>query len=340
MKLIYINNIPHWEDRDGTKLPVIAGGDHIPGNRFAGHTSREVFDDFGTSGGGGLTLDQIWSSPEFQELIASLTGDSGGRTLGFGETREGFQFQAGQEQRGREFESIESQKARTFQAAQDNAMRIAGQKHDKALFDLDTQFKKAQQQRDQAFSRGEREAGQKWQERMNDIQQKFQAKEAEKDRDFQKELRKEDLKAERQRIFVDMMGRDPVRATLFAMGVGGQILPGGERFADLPALKGAQNREIQTETALNKLLQGQLPTPVSTAGGTRTGGVDLSSSGVTGLPPAIKSAQAFQQAGAGGKSVLTSAFGVGDIRAGQQPGINPEEFLQLIDSVTPKGVIA
>lgn len=307
INLIYLNSVPHWEE-DGVVLPIIAGGDATSKGSHASplspqhHTSLHANLDKGP-----LTAEALLNSPEFLELIDQMfgaQGSSGPAPPTFGETQAGFEFQA----------------------AEDRAARVAGEKHDKALLKIRDEMDAARDKANNAFARGERLEGQKWQETFLGLQQKFQAKEADKDRDFQKELRKEDLKAERQRIFVDMMGKDPVRATLFALGVGGSILPGGERFEDLPALAGAKQQEIKTESALTGLLRG-----------TGAQDIDLSASGVTGLPPAIKSARSFQQAGASGKSVLTSAFGVGDIRAGKQPGINPQEFLELIDSVTPKG---
>ncbi len=307
INLIYINGIPHWKE-DDVVLPIMAGGqtpDEIlrllgtgisPEGRVTGPTTAGT-----DTGPTGLTFEQMLALAQ-----ASVAQSIGHRPPTFGETRQGFEFQAGQ----------------------DRAARVAGELHDKTLLDLRNKMDVARDKANNFFSRGERIAGQKFQTEFLALQQKFQKVEAQKDRDFQKELKKEELKAERQRIFVDMMGKDPVRATLFALGVGGSILPGGERFDDLPALKGAKQQEVKTESALTGLLQG-----------TGAGNIDLSSSGVTGLPPAIKSARAFQQAGQSGKSVLSSAFGVGDIRAGKQPGINPQEFLELIDSVTPKGVI-
>lgn len=328
MRLIYINNIPHWEE-DGVVLPVIAGGalpfdfDYSAG--LLGSTGKTPP---GGDGEGDFTFEQMMAFAE--RLLAGSSGSSGGfAPPTFGETREGFEFGAIQDVRQREFQAGES----VLDRAAMEAGRIAGELHDKTLLGLSNDFNKLQQQRDQAFAKGEREAGQVFQERMNKIQQDFQRVEAQKDRDFQKELKKEELKAERQRIFVDMMGKDPIRAVLFAMGGSGNILPGGERFEDLPALKGARPQAAKATHAIRDIL--------SKGGVQNVDPITIQSGiGVTDLPPAIRAAKAFQRTGAAGKNVLSSAFGIGDIRAGEQPGIPPEELLQIIQSVTPKGVLA
>lgn len=155
--------------------------------------------------------------------------------------------------------------------------------------------------------------------------------------EFEKQQRLEELKAERERIFSEMLGTDPVRAALFAMGVGGEILPGGERFASLPPLQGAARQATQTSAALQQLLGGQQG----------TGQVALGEAGVTGLPAVEKAATAFSAGQrAGGQSVgdigaartlLGSAFGVGAIRGRGRPGLSREELLRRIGSVTPTG---
>ncbi len=159
----------------------------------------------------------------------------------------------------------------------------------------------------------------------------FAAAEADKARQFEREQEIERLKAERERIFVDMLGTDPVRAVLFALGVGGEILPGGDRFADLAPLPGAQAQATATEQALSQLVGG---------------GVKVGQAGVTGLGTAAKSAAAFggQAGGTGGniadqQKLLLSGFGVGAKRGKGRPGQSREETLRQIASVTPTGVL-
>jgi hypothetical protein len=138
------------------------------------------------------------------------------------------------------------------------------------------------------------------------------------------------LKAQRQATFVEMMGRDPVRAVLFAMGIG----PEADRFntqmksigATVKPLRGAAKSEKRTESALGKLLGGERK-------------IDLGERGVTGLGTAIGAARSFQQADVTGQGLLTSAFGVGSTARGQQPGLTPEAMLEQIQQVTPTGIL-
>ena len=162
-------------------------------------------------------------------------------------------------------------------------------------------------------------------------EQQFASAEAEKARLFEREQETERLKAERERIFTDMLGTDPVRAVLFALGVGGEILPGGERFANLQPLQGAQQQATNTAQALSQLV-GR--------------GVDVGQQGVTGLGSAAQSAAAFggQAGGAGGnvadqQRLLLSGFGVGAKRGQGRPGQSREETLRQIASVTPQGTL-
>ncbi len=162
-------------------------------------------------------------------------------------------------------------------------------------------------------------------------EQDFAAAEADKARQFEREQETERLKAERERIFTDMLGTDPVRAVLFALGVGGEILPGGDRFADLAPLPGAQAQATATEQALSQLVGG---------------GIKVGQEGVTGLGTAAKAAAAFggQAGGTGGnisdqQKLLLSGFGVGAKRGKGRPGQSREETLRQIASVTPAGVL-
>ena len=162
-------------------------------------------------------------------------------------------------------------------------------------------------------------------------EQDFAAAEAEKARQFEREQEVERLKAERERIFTDMLGTDPVRAVLFALGIGGEILPGGDRFADLAPLPGARAQADTTQEALSQLVGG---------------GVKVGQEGVTGLGTAAKAAAAFggQAGGAGGniadqQKLLLSGFGVGAKRGKGRPGQSREETLRQIASVSPTGVL-
>ena len=166
-----------------------------------------------------------------------------------------------------------------------------------------------------------------------DKEQSFLAEQAEKDRQERQAEALEKLKAERQRIFTDLLGTDPVRAVLFAMGIGGEILPGGERFANLPALKGAAQQGRQTEQALTGILGGD---------------ISIGQQGVTGLPDVVKAASAFSAGqGASGnvgdlgaaRTLLTSGFGVGATRGKGRPGLSRQEVLRQIASVTPQGAL-
>lgn len=155
--------------------------------------------------------------------------------------------------------------------------------------------------------------------------------ESDKARKFEREQELDRLKAERQRMFTDMLGTDPVRAVLFALGVGGEILPGGEQFADLDAMKGAQAQATGTKQALSKLVGDD---------------IGLGTAGVTGLPTAQKAAAAFggQAGGAGGnvmdqQKLLLSAFGVGAKKGKGRPGQSREETLRKISEATPQGTL-
>ena len=164
------------------------------------------------------------------------------------------------------------------------------------------------------------------------LERDFAIAEADKARKFEQDQNMERLKAERQRIFTDMIGTDPVRAVLFALGVGGEILPGGERFASLGAQPGARTQADNTEQALGALLG--------------RGNIGIGEQGVTGLGTAAQSAAAFQgQAGGQGgniadqQTLLLSGFGVGAKRGAGRPGQSREETLRQIAAVTPQGVL-
>lgn len=159
----------------------------------------------------------------------------------------------------------------------------------------------------------------------------FQLAEAEKARQFEEKRELDRLKAERQRIFTDMLGTDPVRAVLFALGVGGEILPEGDQFASLDPLAGARTQADETQEALSSLT------------GRKVG---LGEQGATNLGRAGQSAAAFggQAGGTGGniadqQKLLLSGFGVGAKRGKGRPGQSREETLRQIAQATPQGVL-
>ena len=133
--------------------------------------------------------------------------------------------------------------------------------------------------------------------------------------------KKQDRELERNKVVAEMMGKDPVRAVLYAMGISGNTL-GDKQFADLGAMEGAEEYKAQTEQALNAI-EG-------------TGGnAQINAQGVQGIAPIEKQARSFVQGGQNKQTLLTSAHGVGDSAAGG--GVAPEEVVQRALAVTPQG---
>ena len=134
------------------------------------------------------------------------------------------------------------------------------------------------------------------------------------------------LRGERQSRFVDLIGRDQARAVLFALGLGPQAdiftARASQLESTLPALKGARTLELETEAALAQLLGKD---------------IDIGAQGVSGIGPAQGAATAFQRGGLSAQQLLASAFGVGDLGTGRQPGIGADELLRIVQSVTPVG---
>ena len=134
------------------------------------------------------------------------------------------------------------------------------------------------------------------------------------------------LRGERQSRFVDLIGRDQARAVLFALGLGPQAdiftARASQLESTLPALKGARTLELETEAALAQLLGKD---------------IDIGARGVSGLGPAQGAATAFQRGGLSAQQLLSSAFGVGDLGTGRQPGIGADELRRIVESVTPRG---
>ena len=136
------------------------------------------------------------------------------------------------------------------------------------------------------------------------------------------------LRGERQSRFVDLIGRDQARAVLFALGLGPQADIFTTRAAQLestlPALEGARTLELETEAALAQLLGKD---------------IDIGAQGVSGLGAAQGAATAFQRGGLSAQQLLASAFGVGDLGTGRQPGIGADELRRIVESVTPRGTL-
>jgi len=135
----------------------------------------------------------------------------------------------------------------------------------------------------------------------------------------------EQLKFEQQKIFAEMMGKDPVTAVLFGLGKGGSLVPGSEKFGGMAPLREAQIQEGRLENALTGL------TGVN-------GRIDIQGDrGVVGLKGAHQVARQFMQGEESGQTLLTSAYGVGDSQKGG--GLSPDAFLKKIQEVTPTGIL-
>lgn len=121
------------------------------------------------------------------------------------------------------------------------------------------------------------------------------------------------------------MGKDPVRAILFAMGIGPEADIFSTQLRSLGAtqtpLTGAGQGKLQTETALSGLL-GR--------------GIELGPGGVSNLGSVEGAASAFQRGSGGVQNLLTSAFGVGGTQGG---GITAEDLIKRISAVTPTGTL-
>ncbi len=148
----------------------------------------------------------------------------------------------------------------------------------------------------------------------------------------EREFREEDQKIERQKTFTEMLGNDPVRAALFALGISGDPLTGGDPKQNLEALEGAEEFAGQTEQVLGGLLNQGLG-----ADEKARGPVTLGQTGVQGLVPIEKTARTFAQGSGNTRKLLTSAFGVGDNSEGGAGGIDEDEVFRRIAAVTPSG---
>ena len=140
---------------------------------------------------------------------------------------------------------------------------------------------------------------------------------------FEMKMKQQELEVQRQTLFAQTYGQDPVRAVLIATGMGGQLAGGvGGQFKSLPPMAGAKQYEQSTEKALGKVT------------GTN---IDITGKGVAGLPSVYQTAQQAVQGGDAVTTLLRSAFGIGNESLGG--GISAEEFGKRIQSVTPRGTL-
>ena len=168
-------------------------------------------------------------------------------------------------------------------------------------------------------------------QKLEQMRQQFEAEQEQKRLEAERLAKLEDLKAQRQATFVDMIGRDPVRAVMFALGLGPEADVFKTQFTGLqgtmPELASAKQSESETEAALRGL---------STKYGAGTATADIGAKGVTGLGSAEQSARALSWGGLDVQKLLGSAFGVGSTTTG---GLSLDELLRRAQQVTPKGVL-
>ena len=190
-----------------------------------------------------------------------------------------------------------------------NAEELARQQQKDLLF---------RQQREQDFQRRQLE-------RRITEERRIRAEERERER--LANIR--ELRAERQATFSQLIqSGDQAGAVIFALGFGPEndIFDARARAlgTTIQELKGARQLEATTEEALSRVLGRS---------------VDIGREGVRGLGTAISSARAFIQGGADIQTLLSSAFGVGSLREGEQPGISQARLAELVQQVTPQGVL-
>lgn len=181
--------------------------------------------------------------------------------------------------------------------------------------------------REQARLQAEADAAQRsFQSEQDRIQREFQAQQETQNREQERQVQAANLQAQRQQTYVELMGRDPARAILFALGYG----PEHDTFSTeakrlgitLQPLIGAAESQKTTQDALSRLLGGN---------------VSIGQYGVQGLGAPVGAARQFMQGGADVQKLLSSAFGVGSTAPGGQPGISPERLIEMLTQVTPQG---
>jgi hypothetical protein len=203
----------------------------------------------------------------------------------------------------------------------------------------------AEQQRQLLGVQRENQEALSRQQHLDDLEiqageQAFQAKELDRrlaaeakvradERERQRQANINQLRAEREAYFGQLMKeKDLARAVIFALGYG----PENDIFdvraralgTSVKELKSARGLQQTTQQALSRVLDRD---------------VTIGREGVRGLGTAISSARAFVQGGADVRDLLTSAFGVGSLREGEQPGMSAERLGELIAEVTPRGIL-
>ena len=183
-----------------------------------------------------------------------------------------------------------------------------------------------QQQEDALFRQGKE---QEFQRQQLERRLAVEAKVRQDEREAERLANIAQLRAERQSTFAQLLASgDQARAVIFALGFG----PLNDVFdvraqalgTTIKELRGARRLEATTEAALSRVLGRS---------------VDIGREGVRGLGTAISSARAFVQGGSDIQTLLASAFGVGSLREGEQPGISQARLAELIQEVTPRGVL-
>ena len=271
----------------------------------------------------GLTREQMAQALQISkdQMAATAADNAASRALQERLTMAGFEHDTAERIASQTFQAAENEQERAFKMAlqqegfdQQTSERIAGQVFTAEQAAMDRQMQKTLQEDQQTFSSGE---SAKDREARLALQKDQQV--------FEKEKQDADLKFQRQKTYVDMMGKDPVRAVLFAMGIGKDAetfnTQWGAGSQTQAPLEGAE----QSKQAVEKALSGQLGKPV-TVGGT----------GVEGLGSVEGAARAFQKGGGDVKTLLSSAFGVGNVETG---GATSEDVQRRIQAVTPTGVL-
>ncbi len=230
------------------------------GKGAAGIARQRITDPFllgGTSGGGGS---DFWGGllNRYGPSASSGGYSASAYTTPFGSTQEAAELGHTQN-----LEALREEARLAREAGrEDLAIRFEqeiwkinrGQQLDLEKIGVQNEYDRLEAEKQRAFAAGENQKGRNFDALQADLQRKFDALESEKGRIFEKEMRQEELGFERQRVFSETMGRDPVRAALYALGVGGEILPGGEIFGGLPPMKGATTYAGNIEQALSQLL--------------------------------------------------------------------------------------
>lgn len=272
-----------------------------------------------------------WQGPG--GLVPLPSSGASGYTTPFQQTQAGMELQGTQTQ-----EQLATQHAQALQMAGitgQQAQEILATQYGQAVamaaiqqqYGLETLGIQGQQQMEQLQAGIERDyklqdmQTQASQE-LERLRQKGQLTLEEMRQKFALEQQLKQLAFEREALYVQYKGQDPVRAVMMGMGMLGEGQQGGQ-FGGLPQVKGAAQFEQQTEQALGGLLG--------------KGPVDITAQGVAGLGTAEKAATAFQRGGEGAKTLLTSAHGVGHEALGG--GLSSEEFTRRIQDVTPTGTI-